>query len=67
MASILSARPRGTVYFFSMATNFQAATLGAEAVGQDIDLIMGNGYAEGHAELALDLVRQNPLLASLVE
>ena len=50
-----------------MATNFQGATLGAESVGQDIDLIMGNGYAEGHAEIALDLVRKNPLLASLVE
>jgi L-erythro-3,5-diaminohexanoate dehydrogenase len=67
MASILAARPRGMVYFFSMATNFQAAALGAESVGQDVDLLMGNGYAEGHAAYALELVRRNPTLASLVQ
>lgn len=66
MASILCARQRGMVYFFSMATSFQAAALGAESVGQDVDLIMGNGYAEGHAEYALELVRQNPTLRELV-
>lgn len=66
MASILAARPRGTVYFFSMATSFQAAALGAESVGQDIDLLMGNGYAEGHAEYALSVIREFPTLASLL-
>jgi L-erythro-3,5-diaminohexanoate dehydrogenase len=67
MASILSARSRGMVYFFSMATSFQAAALGAESVGQDVDLIMGNGYAEGHAEYALQLVRENATLRDLVK
>lgn len=66
MASILAVRPRGTVYFFSMATSFQAAALGAESVAQDVDLLMGNGYAEGHAEYALDVVRQHPGLAALM-
>jgi L-erythro-3,5-diaminohexanoate dehydrogenase len=66
MASILSARQRGLVYFFSMATSFTAAALGAESVGQDVDLIMGNGYAEGHAAYALDLVRQYPALGALL-
>lgn len=66
MASILAARTRGMVYFFSMATSFQAAALGAESVGLDVDLVMGNGYAEGHADFALDLVRRNPTLATLV-
>jgi L-erythro-3,5-diaminohexanoate dehydrogenase len=66
MASILAARPRGTVYFFSMATSFQAAALGAESVGQDVDLLMGNGYAEGHAAYALEVVRANPGLAELL-
>lgn len=66
MASILAARQRGTVYFFSMATSFQAAALGAESVGMDVDLVMGNGYAEGHAELALQLVRDFPALGALV-
>ncbi|HEY9720649.1 MAG TPA: L-erythro-3,5-diaminohexanoate dehydrogenase, partial [Oscillatoriaceae cyanobacterium] len=67
MASILAARQRGMVYFFSMATSFQAAALGAESVGQDVDLLMGNGYAEGHAAYALELVRRNPVLAELVQ
>jgi L-erythro-3,5-diaminohexanoate dehydrogenase len=66
MASILSARQRGMVYFFSMATSFQAAALGAESVGQDVDLIMGNGYAEGHADYALSLVRESAVLRELV-
>jgi L-erythro-3,5-diaminohexanoate dehydrogenase len=66
MASILSARQRGLVYFFSMATSFTAAALGAESVGQDVDLIMGNGYAQDHAAYALDLVRTHPELATLL-
>ncbi|MDB5101706.1 MAG: L-erythro-3,5-diaminohexanoate dehydrogenase [Cyanobacteria bacterium RYN_339] len=66
MASILAARSRGMVYFFSMATSFQAAALGAESVGQDVDLLMGNGYAEDHANYALDVVRANPGLAELL-
>lgn len=67
MASILACRPRGMVYFFSMATNFQSASLGAESVGQDIDLLMGNGYAEGNAQIALDTIRENPVLRAMIE
>lgn len=67
MASILSARNRGTVYFFSMATSFQAAALGAESVGQDVDLLIGNGYAEGHADYALEVVRRHPELRAVLE
>ncbi len=62
MASILSVREGGEVLFFSMATSFTAAALGAEGVGKDVRLTIGNGYARGHAALALDLVRQTPAL-----
>ena len=62
MASILSAREGGEVLFFSMATSFTAAALGAEGIGKDVRLTMGNGYARGHARLALDLVRESPAL-----
>ena len=65
MSCILAARQRGIVYFFSMATSFQAAALGAEAVGADVDLMIGNGYALGHAAFALTLVRDDPILSSL--
>ncbi|MNR75450.1 L-erythro-3,5-diaminohexanoate dehydrogenase [compost metagenome] len=67
MASILACRNGGKVYFFSMATSFTAAALGAESVGQDIELLIGNGYAKGHAEMSLDLVRKTPALRELLE
>jgi L-erythro-3,5-diaminohexanoate dehydrogenase len=65
MASILAAKEGGEVLFFSMATSFTAAALGAEGVGKDVRLTIGNGYARGHAALALDLVRETPALRKL--
>ena len=57
MASILSTKDGGTVYFFSMATSFTAAALGAEGVGKDVQLLIGNGYTKGHTEIVLDAAR----------
>ena len=57
MASILSTREGGSVYFFSMATSFTAAALGAEGVGKDVQMLIGNGYTKGHAEIVLDAAR----------
>lgn len=65
MAAILCTRPRGMVYFFSMATSFTAAALGAEGVGKDIDLLIGNGFCEGHAEATLALLKTEPALCAL--
>lgn len=59
LASILMCRDRGVVYFFSMATSFTKAALGAEGVGKDIDMIIGNGYTKGHAEIALNLLSES--------
>jgi L-erythro-3,5-diaminohexanoate dehydrogenase len=59
MGSILMCKDRGVVYFFSMATSFTKAALGAEGVGKDIDMIVGNGYAKGHAELTLNILRED--------
>ena len=58
MASILATRDGGTVYFFSMATSFTAAALGAEGVGKDVRMLIGNGYTRGHAEIVLDIARK---------
>ena len=58
-ASILATRDRGRLFFFGMATNFQMAALGAEGAGKDIDMLIGNGFAEGCARFAFDLVRRN--------
>ena len=67
MGSILCARQRGKIYFFSMATSFTAAALGAEGVGKDVEMIVGNGYATGHAEFALALLRESKQLRQLFE
>lgn len=67
MASILSCKDRGVVYFFSMATSFTKAALGAEGVGQDIDMILGNGYARNHANISLDVIRKSPKLKKIFE
>ena len=65
MPSIMAARQRGVVYFFSMATSFTKAALGAEGIGADVDMILGNGYAENHALITLDLLRRNEKLMEL--
>ena len=49
MTSILCTKNTGTVYFFSMATSFTKAALGAEGVGSDVTMLIGNGYTKGHA------------------
>jgi L-erythro-3,5-diaminohexanoate dehydrogenase len=65
MSCVLSCRPKGIVYFFSMATSFTRAALGAEGVGADVDLRIGNGYTEGHAELSLGLIRESAELRKI--
>lgn len=62
LASILSTKDLGTVYFFSMSTSFTAAALGAEGAGKDVTMIVGNGYAHGHAVTALQMLRDFPIL-----
>jgi len=67
MTSLLAARDGGKVIFFSMATSFTGAALGAEGIGRDATLIIGNGYVPGHADLTLDLLRRQPRLRALFE
>lgn len=59
LASVLACKQGGRVYFFNMATNFQKAALGAEGVGMDVEMIIGNGYAPNHADFTLDVYRKN--------
>jgi len=59
MSCILSCKRGGLVYFFSMATSFTKAALGAEGVGAHLNLMIGNGYYPGHAELALNILRES--------
>ena len=65
--AVLATADRGTVVFFSMATSFPAAALGAEGLAADVTLLIGNGYAHGHADAALDLLRATPGVRALFE
>ena len=65
MSSILITKDAGLIYFFSMATSFTKAALGAEGVGKDINMIVGNGYAKGHAEITLQLLRESKELRKI--
>ena len=67
MSSILATRDNGMVYFFSMATSFTAAALGAEGVGKDVTMLIGNGYTKDHAEISLNVLRESPKLRELFE
>ena len=67
MSSILPVRDGGTVYFFSMATSFTKAALGAEGVGKDVDMIIGNGYTKGHAEITLQILRESEIVRTTFE
>jgi len=65
--AILATAAGGTVVFFSMATSFSAAALGAEGLAADVTMLVGNGYVPGHADMALGLIRANPVVRSLFE
>jgi L-erythro-3,5-diaminohexanoate dehydrogenase len=67
LGAVLCTRDRGRVLFFAMTTSFSRAALGAEGVGKDVDLLIGNGYVVGHAELTLRLLRRHPALRALFE
>lgn len=62
MSCILSTKADGVIYFFSMATSFTAAALGAEGVGMDTTMIIGNGYARNHANISLEIIRESEII-----
>lgn len=65
--AILSTADGGTVVFFSMATSFAAAALGAEGLAADVRMLVGNGYVPGHAAYALSLLHENSAVRTLFE
>jgi L-erythro-3,5-diaminohexanoate dehydrogenase len=67
MSAILVTRQRGIAYFFAMSTSFTKAALGAEGVSKDVDLVIGNGFAEGHAEHSLAMMRDMKDVRALFE
>ncbi|MBU0505717.1 L-erythro-3,5-diaminohexanoate dehydrogenase [bacterium] len=69
LSSVMCAKPTcdATVYFFSMATSFTKAALGAEGIGSDALMIVGNGFVPDHANISLDVIRKHPELRELFE
>lgn len=65
MSAILNTVDDGTIYFFSMATSFTQAALGAEGVVRDVNMIVGNGYCKGHARYTLELLRADAKLRAI--
>jgi hypothetical protein len=65
--AVLATADGGTVVFFSMATSFAQAALGAEGMAADVTMLVGNGYTPGHAALALDLYRTVPGVRALID
>jgi len=65
--AILATEDGGTIIFFSMATSFSAAALGAEGLAADVRMLVGNGFVPGHADFALDLFRATPGVRELFE
>lgn len=67
MSSILPVKDGGTVYMFSMATSFTQAALGAEGVGKDVTMIIGNGYTKGHVAVTMNILRENKEIGRVFE
>jgi L-erythro-3,5-diaminohexanoate dehydrogenase len=67
MSTILPVRNGGLVYFFSMATSFTRAALGAEGVGKDVTMMIGNGYTKNHDVVTLEIIRESENLRKIFE
>jgi L-erythro-3,5-diaminohexanoate dehydrogenase len=65
--AILSTADGGTVIFFSMATSFAAAALGAEGLAADVTMLIGNGFVPGHADYAMSRLRSDPAVRALFD
>ncbi len=65
MSTILPVKDLGIVYFFSMATSFTKAALGAEGVGKDVTMMVGNGYTKDHAAITLEELRESAVLREI--
>lgn len=65
--AILATDERGIVLFFSTATRFAAAGLGADAIGSQAQLIIPNGLTDDRGDYALELLRRTPALLAAFE
>lgn len=64
-ATILLTKATGRILFFSMATSFTTAALGAEGMARQVEMHIGNGYMPDHGKVALQLLRDYPALRAI--
>ncbi len=64
-ASILLTKSDGRILFFSMATSFTVAALGAEGMARAVEMHIGNGYMPDAGAVALQLLRNFPRLRAI--
>ncbi len=64
-STILLTRTDGRILFFSMATSFTVAALGAEGMARQVEMHIGNGYMPDQGAVALQLLRDNPTLRAI--
>jgi L-erythro-3,5-diaminohexanoate dehydrogenase len=50
-----------------MATSFTKAALGAEGVGKDVQMLVGNGYCVNHADYTFSLINSYPDIKAYYE
>ncbi|HTU30234.1 MAG TPA: hypothetical protein VMF07_12700 [Solirubrobacteraceae bacterium] len=62
-AALLLTADHGTILFFSMATMFNKAALGAEGMAASATMVIGSGYTPDGGAYALDLLRRDERLA----
>jgi L-erythro-3,5-diaminohexanoate dehydrogenase len=65
--AILATSDSGAVLFFSTATAFPAAALGADSLSSRTQLIIPNGYTDDRGAYALSLLRRQPALRTAFE
>ncbi len=66
-ATILLTKADGRILFFSMATSFTTAALGAEGMARQVEMHLGNGYMPDCGAYALQLLRDYPILRIIFE
>jgi L-erythro-3,5-diaminohexanoate dehydrogenase len=64
--AILLTADHGTVLFFSMATSFSKAALGAEGMASTARMLVGSGYVPDRGAYALELLARDGRLARAI-
>jgi len=66
MAAVLCTKSTGKIIYFNTATSFTQAALGAEGVGSEVTMLIGNGFYPGHAEYSFELIRKYDFITGLL-